>query len=356
MDNQLASDDADTQFVGRLLWEELHETQAPSRFEWNPADILQPSAGSLTPPSPPSAPPSTSTRSSSTSSPTPEVTPGFPVPSDLAQWRQRLFESTGETITMSLEQWEQYWPFVTNFWTRNRQPYAPKRKRTVRTHWICRFHKEKAYKSLGTGKRDKQVREEIGCPAKLVEVHDCPTNRREFTMTGRHNHSITELDMTKRNDAIHSWVETQLLQGFSATAIEKVAKGKGKDPSARQNLLDAGGRYLSVRDIKNVAQRLNIRSTQPRHVAGKVSAREQAREAIEWLQTNQEEWHSAFLETTYKGSPSPGLLFARKTTLKILRERGVLTMMDSTHNTNKEEWCVHFQAAPDFCWKPNFYL
>ena len=109
MDNQLANDDADTQVVGRLLWEELHETQAPSRFEWNPADILQPSAGSLTPPSPPSAPPSTSTtsrRSSSTSSPTPEISPGFPVPSDLAQWRQRLFESTGETITMSLEQWE----------------------------------------------------------------------------------------------------------------------------------------------------------------------------------------------------------------------------------------------------------
>ena len=345
MDNQLSSNDGpDTQVVGRLLWEELHETQPPSRFEWKsleatPAAMLQASAGSLTPPSP----------SASLSSPTPEISPGFPVPSDLAQWRQRLFES-GETMTLSLEQWEQYWPFMTNVWTRNRQPYTPKRKKTVRTHWDCRFHRDKACKSFGAGKRDKQVREEIGCPAKLVEVHDCLTNQREYTMTGQHNHSISELDITKRNDAIQSWVKTQLLQGFPATAIEKVAKGKGKDPSASQNLFDAGGRYLSVQDIKNVGQRLNIRTTQPRHVAGNISAREQAADAIEWLLEHREEWCSAFLETTYKQSPSPGLVFARKATLLTLRERGVLTLMDSTHNTNKQEWCVHFQLpiAPDF--------
>ena len=241
-------------------------------------------------------------------------------------------------------------------WTRNRQPYAPKRKRTIRTHWNCRFHKEKAYKSLGTGKRDKQIREEIGCPAKLVEVHDCPTNQRELTITGHHNHPISELDITKCNEAIQDWVKAQLLQGFSATAIEKVAKGKGKDPSARQNLLDAGGRYLCVRDIKNVAQRLGIQTVQARHVVGKVSARQQVQEAMEWLEAHQADWRSAFLETTYKESPSPALVFARRETLSTLRERGVLTIMDSTHNTHEKEWCVHFQVAFYFCQKTDFYF
>lgn len=333
-------DGPDTQVVGRLLWAELHEngTQQPTRFEWMesetvPAAILQSPTESLPPPeTPPSG-------SSSSTTPAPEISPGFSVPPGLVQWRQRLFQfSEGETVTLSQEQWEQFWPFMTNIWTRHKLPYTPKRKQTVRTHWDCRFHKNQPNKSLGTGKRGKQIRDGIGCPAKLVEVQDLSSNCREYQMTGSHNHSLSELDLTKRNDAVQSWVENQLLQGFSPIAIEKVAKGKGKDPSAKQSLLDAGGRHLSVQDIQNTAHRLNIRTVIPRHVVGNVPAATQAMEALEWLQAHKEDYYSAFLETTYKGAPSPGLVFARKVTIQILLERGILTLMDSTHNTNKEEW------------------
>jgi hypothetical protein len=55
-------------------------------------------------------------------------------------------------------------------------------------------------------------------------------------MTGSHNHSLKELDMTKLNDGIQSWVKVQLRQGFSPIAIEKVARGEGKDPSSCKNL------------------------------------------------------------------------------------------------------------------------
>jgi hypothetical protein len=343
-DIQNNDDGPDTQVVGRLLWAELHEngTQQPTHFEWleseaAPAATLQ-SPAEYVPPSS-SSPSSSSTPSSSSSTPAPEVSPGFSVPPDLAQWRQRLFQpSEGENITLSQEQWEQFWPYMTNVWTRHKMPYAPKRKKTIRTHWDCRFHKSQPNKTLSTGKRGKQIREGIGCPAKLVEVQDLLSNCREYLVTGSHNHSILELDITKCNNGIQSWVESRLLQGFSPTAIEKVAKGKGKDPSARKNLIDAGGRHLSVQDIRNAAQRLNIRTVRPRHVVGKVPATNQAMEALEWLQIHHEDWHSAFLETIYKGSPSPGLVFARKLTIQTLRERGILALMDSTHHTNKEGW------------------
>jgi hypothetical protein len=341
-DMQSNDDGPDTQVVGRLLWAELHEngTQQPDHFEWIEPEAAPAATQSLAEylPPPSSTTPS-STPSSTPSTPAPEVSPGFLVPPDLAQWRQRLFQpSEGETITLSQEQWEQYWPFMTNVWTRHKKPYATKRKMTLRTHWDCRFHKGQPNKSLSTGKRGKQIREGMGCPAKLVEVQDVLSNCREYRITGSHNHSILELDITKCNSGIQSWVEGRLLQGFSPTAIEKVAKGKGKDPSAKQNLLDAGGRHLSVQDIRNAAQRLNIHLVRPRHVAGKVPAANQAMEALEWLQARHEDWYSAFLETTYKESPSPGLVFARKDTIKTLRERGILALMDSTHNTNKEGW------------------
>lgn len=327
----------DTQEVGELLWAELHQngTQQPNNFEWvpylttpAPAALLQDSAAS---------PPSSDCPPSSRS--TPEITPGFSIPPGLASWRQRLFEfDENEPLTLSLQQWEQYWPFFSNIWTRHRPPYNPKRKQTVRTYWDCRFHKEQAYKSLNTGSRKKVVRDEIGCGAKLIEVHDLLSSCRTFTMTGSHNHSIKELDMTKLNDGIQSWVDTQLLQGFSATAIEKVARGKGKDPFACKNLEDAGGHDLSVKSIHNASQRLNIRVPISRNAIGKVSIESQAREAFEWLQNHKEEWYSAYLDTSYRGESSPGLVFARKRTIGILRMRGVLTLMDSTHNTNKGEW------------------
>jgi hypothetical protein len=287
--------------------------------------------------SPPSAVPPQSTPSSSRLAL--EITPGFVVPPDLALWRQRLFQfNEGEVITFSAEQWKQYWPFMTNIWTRHTSPYTPKRKQTVRTHWKCRLYKENPEKSLATGKRVKSVRGAIGCPARLTELHDILSDRRDFTMTGHHNHSLTELDTTKINEGIQSWVEAQLLQGFSPTAIEKVAKGKGKDLLASQNLVDAGGRNLGAKYVRNTASRLSLRTPKLRHVTGKVPSESQAREALEWLQAHHQDWHSAYLETNYKGAPSPGLVFARRRTIQTLRERGILTLMGSAHNTNQGEW------------------
>jgi hypothetical protein len=61
-------------------------------------------------------------------------------------------------------------------------------------------------------------------------------------------------------------------------------------------------------------------------------------EALEWLEEREEEWYSAYLETMYEGSISPGLAFGRKRTIQTLRDGGLLTLMDSKHNTNKEKW------------------
>lgn len=334
----------DTQFVGSLLWSELrsNETQ-PAHFHWmplpvSPADVPAPADTPALADTPPADASGSSSTTPSRRS-TPEVTPGFSVPPDLASWRQRLFQfNEGEIITLSSEQWNQYWPFMTNVWTKHAAPYVTKRKRTIRIQWDCRFHKKNAPNSLGSGQRGKQIRIPTSCPAKLFEHHDLESDSRDFTMTNSHNHSITELDMTKINTGVQSWVEGQLLQGFPCTAIEKVAKGKGNGASAPQNLHDAGGRYLSVKYIRNAANRLKIRAPTPRHVPGNVSTESQAREALEWLRVRGDDWYSAFLETSYKGSPSRGLVFGRKTTIEVLRLRGLLTLMDSTHNTNKAGW------------------
>jgi hypothetical protein len=331
-DNEPQTSEApNTQVVGRLLGGELQsEEREPGRFDCIPTPIL--SAASME--SSPLASPAPSTS---------EITP-FPIPPNLATWRRKLFQfGEGETLELSSHQWQQYWPYMTNVWSRHALPYTPKRKQTVRTHWRCRFHKERAGDSLSTGRREKRVRQPIGCTVKLTEVHDLLAGHRMFTMAGTHNHTIEDLDMTKVNDGIHSWVKKQLLRGFLPTAIGKVAKGKGNDPSAGQNVLDAGGRHLSIQYIRNAAVRLGIQNPQPLPVGNEVLARSQIMEAYQWLQDHGETWFSAILETANQGSASPCLVFSRKSTLCKLRDRGILTLMDSMHSTNKEEWCVPFR-------------
>lgn len=336
-----SSKDPNTQHVGRLLGGELQsEEKEPGRFDRIPTPI--PSAASMG--SSPRASPALST---------PEIT--FPIPLNLATWRRKLFQlGEGETLELSSDQWQQYWPYMTNVWSRHALPYTPKRKQTIRTHWKCRFHKERVLESVSTGLREKQVRQPIGCIAKLTEVHDLLAGHRTFSMAGIHNHTIEDLDATKVNDGIHSWVKKQLLRGFPTTAIGKVVKGKSEDSSARRNILDAGGRHLTVQYIRNAAVRLGIQNPQPLHIENDVPTRSQVMEAYQSLQDRGETWFSAILEKTYQGSTSPCLIFGRKSTLSKLRDRGILTLMGSTHGTNKEEWYVPFRPL----WIPNqpFFL
>jgi hypothetical protein len=119
-----ADKDPDTQFVCELHWAELYPNEMqPAEFNWmplpgSPAGASAP-ADALAPADTPAANTINSSATPSRLS-TPEVTLGLFVPLDLASWRQRLFEvSEGETMTLSSEQWTQYWPFVTNLWTKH---------------------------------------------------------------------------------------------------------------------------------------------------------------------------------------------------------------------------------------------
>jgi hypothetical protein len=109
---------------------------------------------------------------------TPEAaSAGFVGPPDLASWRQRLFQlNGGETVTLSLEQWQQYWPFVSNLWTRN-SAYTSTRKQTTRSHWSW-FHPSKP-------KSD--------CDYHLWKFHGCPTGYRVFLSAGPGTQYFVEL-------------------------------------------------------------------------------------------------------------------------------------------------------------------
>jgi hypothetical protein len=129
--------------------------QAPSHFEWKDSESCGHAAVfcRILNPSIPSDP------SLSTSAGDYPWLPYSPRSSPIAQ---RLFESTeGETITLSSEQWEQYWPFMANAWTRNRQPYAPKGKelsgRIGTVGFIRRRRTNRLAQARGTSRSGKKL-------------------------------------------------------------------------------------------------------------------------------------------------------------------------------------------------------
>ncbi|KAN0076332.1 hypothetical protein V8E54_006474 [Elaphomyces granulatus] len=204
------TDGPDTQTVGRLLWEELHGDgmQQPAQLEWLP---LQP--------------PATTAAVLQSIIPMTLLPPlGFRHRRHLRQ-RCRLLRlglpvpqispygasNEGDTVTLTGEQWQYYWPFMSNVWTRSSAYTAQKRKQTSRTHWNCHLCKSKAETSFGGGERNRQIRRTIGrCPAKLIEVHDIMSDIHLFLMDGCHSHSLASLDEIKINDGCKVSPQSQL--------------------------------------------------------------------------------------------------------------------------------------------------
>ena len=181
-------DGPDTQFVGQALFTFLHGSQAelPSRFEWRATDTqdgihpdpdaelnLEVPAAIADEATTFVAPPGQSNRgnkrkrlslgrdttlgSSRNSSPAPslfteastESTAGLNCPPDIGTQRARFFNLSQEgPIVMGDEEFQRYWPFVGNIFTK-------KDTRKNKTRYLCLFNKKKAQESASTGKRIK---------------------------------------------------------------------------------------------------------------------------------------------------------------------------------------------------------
>jgi len=110
--------------------------------------------------------------SSSNATPTPLPVSGglLSLPPELTAWRTRLF-TLSAPIYITRDQLNQYWPYVDNYWVRNKRS-KPLKDGSYTEYWWCRLHsKEDHLPTTKQRQRMRSARTAVACEMKLKIVH-----------------------------------------------------------------------------------------------------------------------------------------------------------------------------------------
>lgn len=280
-------------------------------------------------------------------------------PDDIELMRLRLF-SLPEIIVLSAEQHAEYWPYVTNIWTLNKR--SPRTKDHQVEYYLCRRWYKEQRKSKGTGERKKTIRVVDPCGIKLKVTtsfdDDISLTPTYFTLerTGNcheHNHDLESMDAMKRNQKIKQVAAGEVANGYTAATINKTLHSYHR-PGVEEALIAAGGHHLSRYDVHNAGSEWKKANPDQRLVGGVgYGWEEQQIELADWLETLNYR-HEKIEAIRTDGTPTHATVFAPEHALGVLRLRGHLTLMDSTHDTNWLGWYLYTVLVRDGTnsWRP----
>lgn len=171
-----------------------------------------------------------------------------------------------------------------------------------------------------------------------------------------HNHDLDHMNLLKRNNGLRTLVGGEVANGYMPHQIYRNLRNC---PEAEAVLIAAGGRYLQRQDIVNAGLAFRRANPDTRLVGNSCfSEEEQWADVAEWLE------HAGYLVSNIVAirhsdkKPSRGTVWAEPPYLNVLAERGHLTIMDSTHETNWLGWFLYTMSVRDGtgCWRPCGHL
>jgi len=181
----------------------------------------------------------------------------FANPPGLRLLRQRLFD-VETPIVLSSDDFEAYWPYVDNVWTRTRKGEPQMEDGSVTDWYSCRlknFGNKKSYvqKPTPEGKksRRRRMREEINCgmSMKVVRTEGPIKIYRIASIPGpgvKHSHDLGYLDKLKRNSAIMDTARREAVKGYLPSSVFDQMWREPEEMEA------AGGKFMKVSDVRNV--------------------------------------------------------------------------------------------------------
>lgn len=187
----------------------------------------------------------------------------FNNPPNLSRIRRVLFECT-DPIEISLEEFETYWPFIDNVWVKQRTNASKEGQRTT-DYYMCRLrrptHRSTETRPLPAGKRPrkKRVREGRMCNFQIKVVrfegaYSTVTIAKTPGSSSVHSHDLDFIDRVKRNSGLMESARKESVKGYLPSSIYTKFQ---EDP---EKLLEAGGRFLNVTDVRNVSAKWRIQN------------------------------------------------------------------------------------------------
>lgn len=176
------------------------------------------------------------------------------IPANLELIRRCMFK-VEERVRFSAEEWDQYWPFVSNFWNKSAGPYRKKNGNT-RQHFQCRLYaKQPRVNKVSKGERRKQARVAISCP-KTASRTTYPDGSVCFESTSpsvQHNHTLDHLDSISRPRAFMDAAAREIARGYRpADVFQNI---QGRHDSGESAIASVGGRWFTRQDVINAGQR-----------------------------------------------------------------------------------------------------
>ncbi|KAI2397800.1 hypothetical protein LOZ67_005189 [Ophidiomyces ophidiicola] len=169
-------------------------------------------------------------------------------PENIGEMRQRFF-SLETPIVQSPYEHEIYWPFVGNFWVRNKV----KDSTDCRTEYYwCRLFRKQDQKSAvppELRKRKCTIRSAVGCEMKLRKRFwkDGTVEISNHGTCNAHCHSLDDMDQIKRNSGVRLAIGNEIGKGYKPTEVKRVLL-KNQDI-----LTAAGGQCITIKDCHNAA-------------------------------------------------------------------------------------------------------
>ncbi|KAJ5683175.1 hypothetical protein N7462_006340 [Penicillium macrosclerotiorum] len=187
----------------------------------------------------------------------------FNNPPNLARIRRVLFECK-DPIEITLEEFETYWPFIDNVWVKQRSN-ASKEGHCTTDYYMCRLrrptHRTSETRPLPEGKRPrkKRVREGGLCNFQIKVVRfegafSTVTIARTPGSSSVHSHDLDFIDRVKRNSGLMESARKECAKGYLPSSIYTKFQ---EEPKA---LDEAGGRFLTVTDVRNVSAKWRIQN------------------------------------------------------------------------------------------------
>ncbi|KAL1845712.1 hypothetical protein Plec18167_009212 [Paecilomyces lecythidis] len=186
----------------------------------------------------------------------------FDNPPNIAKIRQVLFECK-DPIEISFEEFETYWPFIDNAWVKQRSN-SSKEGHCTTDYYMCRLRRPTRIsqsRALQEGKkpRKKSSREGGFCNFHIKVVrfegaYSTVTISRTPGSSRVHAHDLDYIDKVKRNSGLMEFARREAVKGYLPSSIFT------KFQEEPQKLTEAGGKFLTIADVRNVSSKWRIQN------------------------------------------------------------------------------------------------
>jgi MULE transposase domain len=264
------------------------------------------------------------------------------------EMRNLLFD-IDRTLEIPMETFnDKWWPLVSNIWTKwDSYNYA---NGDIRKTFACRFmkHRESSTRQENIPNEKRRITKirPSGICSAMIKISWIASSEvvkiERYKNSPNHAHSLSEVDRLKRPKVIRSLVEIEAVKNYSPPAITSAIK--------EYAMLELGlgecARKLKRKEVANI--KYKVRGPTETHLIGNSNLELDISESVSYL-TEQ-----GYLVETYRVSQrsTKGIVFAHPEQLKKLERHGWLTLMDSTHKTNRYDWRLFTLYVRDTygCW------